>query len=112
MSAANTHPGKGKADKEPTSVYRSDRRRWFPGCLRHMPLPWTPALDDLPPAADFNIEPDWDTAFDRLSRGPRAGGLASAIHGVTDMTVLHCCGLDQVAVLEWQIARDGPPGHR
>src|SRR4051812_23875735 len=29
-----------------------------------IPLPWTPD-DVLPPAADFDVEPDWDTAFDR-----------------------------------------------
>ena len=29
-------------------------------------LPWMPD-DDLPPAADFDVEPDWDAAFDRPS---------------------------------------------
>src|SRR3954467_4206583 len=29
-----------------------------------IPLPWTPD-DDLPPSSDFDIEPDWDAAFDR-----------------------------------------------
>jgi hypothetical protein len=29
-----------------------------------VPLAWTPD-DDLPPSDDFDIEPDWDAAFDR-----------------------------------------------
>ena len=29
-----------------------------------IPLPWVPD-DDLPPSADFDVEPDWDAAFDR-----------------------------------------------
>ena len=29
-----------------------------------VPHPWVPD-DDLPPSADFDIEPDWDAAFDR-----------------------------------------------
>jgi hypothetical protein len=33
---------------------------------RRMMIPWTPD-DDLPPSADFDIEPDWDAAFDRPS---------------------------------------------
>ena len=65
MSAGNTHPGKGKADKEPRQCLTYCSTPTVSRLLAGIsPFPWTPD-DDLPPSSDFDFEPDWDAAFDR-----------------------------------------------